>query len=60
MSKKIVFKAGEATVLAKEGQATDAMPEILIGAVDGTGRCRLRQLDGAVAGPHGDVCDPGL
>jgi formaldehyde-activating enzyme len=35
MSKKIVFKAGEATVLAKEGQATDAMPEILIGAVDG-------------------------
>ena len=35
MSKKSVFKAGEATVLAKEGQATDAMPEILIGAVDG-------------------------
>lgn len=35
MSDKIVFKAGEATVLAKEGQATDAMPEILIGAVDG-------------------------
>ncbi|MCU0735397.1 MAG: formaldehyde-activating enzyme [Methylotetracoccus sp.] len=30
-----MFKAGEATVLAKEGQATDAMPEILIGAVDG-------------------------
>lgn len=35
MSHKIVFKAGEATVLAAEGQATDAMPEILIGAVDG-------------------------
>jgi len=35
MSNKIVFKAGEATVLAAEGQATDAMPEILIGAVDG-------------------------
>lgn len=35
MSTKILFKAGEATVLAKEGQSTDAMPEILIGAVDG-------------------------
>ena len=32
---RIVFRAGEATVFAKEGQATDAMPEILIGAVDG-------------------------
>lgn len=35
MSNKIVLKAGEATVLAKDEQATDAMPEILIGAVDG-------------------------
>ena len=32
---KIIFKSGEATVLAKEGQFTDAMPEILIGCVDG-------------------------
>jgi len=32
---KIVFKTGEATVLAGEGQYTDAMPEILIGSVDG-------------------------
>ncbi|WP_028311131.1 formaldehyde-activating enzyme [Derxia gummosa] len=30
-----VFHAGEATVLAAEGQATDAMPEILIGRTDG-------------------------
>jgi formaldehyde-activating enzyme len=31
----IVFRTGEATVLAAEGQATDAMPEIVIGAVNG-------------------------
>jgi len=31
----IIFRAGEATVLAAEGQATDAMPEVLIGAVNG-------------------------
>ncbi|GLK80387.1 formaldehyde-activating enzyme [Methylopila turkensis] len=31
----IVFRTGEATVLAAEGQATDAMPEIVIGRVDG-------------------------
>jgi 5,6,7,8-tetrahydromethanopterin hydro-lyase len=29
------FRAGEATVLAREGQFTDAMPEILIGATHG-------------------------
>ncbi|WP_028998339.1 formaldehyde-activating enzyme [Azohydromonas australica] len=29
------FRAGEATVLAREGQFTDAMPEILIGCTDG-------------------------
>jgi len=29
------FCAGEATVLAKEGQATDAMPEVVIGSVKG-------------------------
>lgn len=29
------FKTGEATVLAAEGQATDAMPEVLIGSVKG-------------------------
>ena len=31
----IWFRTGEATVLAAEGQATDAMPEVLIGSVKG-------------------------
>lgn len=35
MSDRIIFKTGEATVFAAEGQATDAMPEIVIGDVDG-------------------------
>ena len=35
MSPTYVFHAGEATVLAKEGQFTDAMPEVLIGRTDG-------------------------
>lgn len=35
MSKDYIFHAGEATVLAREGQFTDAMPEILIGRTDG-------------------------
>jgi formaldehyde-activating enzyme len=35
MSNNFLFHAGEATVLAAEGQYTDAMPEILIGRVDG-------------------------
>ena len=35
MSKTYTFHAGEATVFAKDGQFTDAMPEILIGRVDG-------------------------
>ena len=35
MSKSYTFHAGEATVFAKEGQFTDAMPEILIGRTDG-------------------------
>jgi formaldehyde-activating enzyme len=32
---EIWFRAGEATVLASEGQATDAMPEVVIGSVKG-------------------------
>lgn len=32
---EIWFRAGEATVLAKEGQVTDAMPEVVIGSVKG-------------------------
>jgi len=35
MSKSYVFHAGEATVPARDGQFTDAMPEILIGRTDG-------------------------
>lgn len=35
MTANYTFCAGEATVLAAEGQATDAMPEILIGRTDG-------------------------
>jgi len=35
MTEKYVFHAGEATVFAREGQFTDAMPEILIGRTDG-------------------------
>jgi formaldehyde-activating enzyme len=35
MSQKYTFHAGEATVFAKDGQFTDAMPEILIGRTDG-------------------------
>ena len=35
MSSSHVFHAGEATVFAREGQFTDAMPEILIGRTDG-------------------------
>jgi formaldehyde-activating enzyme len=35
MPKSHMFHAGEATVFAREGQFTDAMPEILIGRTDG-------------------------
>ena len=35
MTQDFLFHAGEATVLAREGQFTDAMPEILIGRTDG-------------------------
>ena len=35
MSNDYLFCAGEATVLAREGQFTDAMPEILIGRTNG-------------------------
>ena len=35
MTKKYLFHAGEATVFAREGQFTDAMPEILIGLTSG-------------------------
>ena len=35
MTNAHVFHAGEATVFAREGQFTDAMPEVLIGRTDG-------------------------
>jgi 5,6,7,8-tetrahydromethanopterin hydro-lyase len=35
MTTDLQFHAGEATVLAKDGQFTDAMPEILIGRTSG-------------------------
>lgn len=35
MSRSHLFHAGEATVFARAGQFTDAMPEILIGRTDG-------------------------
>jgi 5,6,7,8-tetrahydromethanopterin hydro-lyase len=35
MSQSYLFHAGEATVFAREGQFTDAMPEILIGRTSG-------------------------
>ncbi len=35
MSNDYLFHAGEATVMAREGQFTDAMPEILIGRTNG-------------------------
>jgi 5,6,7,8-tetrahydromethanopterin hydro-lyase len=35
MQERILFRTGEATVEAKAGQFTDAMPEILIGEVSG-------------------------
>ena len=35
MTEKYLFHAGEATVFAREGQFTDAMPEILIGRTSG-------------------------
>ena len=35
MSRNFIFHAGEATVFAREGQFTDAMPEILIGRTGG-------------------------
>ena len=35
MSKTYLFHTGEATVFARDGQFTDAMPEVLIGRTDG-------------------------
>jgi formaldehyde-activating enzyme len=50
MNDKIIFKTGEATVLAADGQFTDAMPEILIGATDGPVGQAFANMMGQTAG----------
>ena len=47
---KIVMRAGEATVFASEGQFTDAMPEIIIGSVDGPVGQAFANMMGQTAG----------
>lgn len=47
---EISFKTGEATVFAAEGQYTDAMPEILIGTVDGPVGQAFANMMGQTAG----------
>ena len=46
----IWFKTGEATVLAAEGQYTDAMPEVLIGSVRGPVGTAFASMMGQTAG----------
>ena len=50
MTHPIHFRAGEATVFASEGQFTDAMPEVLIGAVDGPVGQAFANMMGQTAG----------
>ena len=50
MTHPIYFRAGEATVFAAEGQFTDAMPEVLIGAVDGPVGQAFANMMGQTAG----------
>lgn len=47
---EIWFKTGEATVLAKDGQFTDAMPEVLIGSVRGPAGQAFASMMGQVQG----------
>ena len=46
----IWFRTGEATVLAAEGQFTDAMPEVLIGSVRGPAGHAFASMMGQVQG----------
>lgn len=46
----IWFRTGEATVLAAEGQFTDAMPEVLIGSVRGPAGTAFASMMGQVQG----------
>ena len=50
MTQRIVFRTAEATVFAAEGQFTDAMPEIVLGAVDGPVGNAFANLMGQTAG----------
>ncbi|MDF2763601.1 MAG: formaldehyde-activating enzyme [Rhodospirillales bacterium] len=50
MTHPIHFRAGEATVFASEGQFTDAMPEVLIGTVDGPVGQAFANMMGQTAG----------
>lgn len=50
MNTRTIFKTGEATVLAADGQYTDAMPEILIGATDGPVGQAFANMMGQTAG----------
>jgi formaldehyde-activating enzyme len=50
MTHPIFFRAGEATVFAREGQFTDAMPEVLIGSVDGPAGQAFANMMGQTAG----------
>jgi formaldehyde-activating enzyme len=47
---EILFKTGEATVFAADGQYTDAMPEILIGQVNGPVGQAFANMMGQTAG----------
>lgn len=46
----ILFRSGEATVFASEGQFTDAMPEVVIGSVAGPAGQALATMMGQSAG----------
>ena len=50
MSDTIWFRTGEATVFASDNQGTDAMPEILIGSVQGPAGNAFANLMGQTAG----------
>jgi 5,6,7,8-tetrahydromethanopterin hydro-lyase len=45
-----LFRTGEATVFAAEGQFTDAMPEVLVGSVDGPAGQAFASMMGQTAG----------
>ena len=48
--KEIIFRSGEATVFASAGQYTDAMPELVIGAVNGPVGAAFASMMGQSAG----------